>query len=145
MNNYDDIINLPYYKSNSRLQMDMQNRAAQFAPFSALTGYEEKIRETARFTKNKIELDDCRKEHLNNLIQCICKNIKEQCQCQKATITYFVPDQKKCGGEYKTIPVYIKRVDETNKLLILDGKGKILISNIIDIQYENALIFSLQQ
>ena len=134
MNNYNDIINLPHYKSKTRQPMNNKNRAAQFAPFSALTGYDEKIREIARITNKKIILDDNRKNYLNNQIQYINQKLKEKKDFPKVTLTYFVSDKRKEGGEYKTISTYIKRIDEIYKLIILDSNKKILIDDVIDLQ-----------
>ena len=92
MNNYDDIINMPHHVSKTRKPMSLQNRSAQFAPFSALTTYDEAIREVARETSKKIELDDGIKLMLNDKLSFIKTNIKLR---PKVTITYFVKDKKK--------------------------------------------------
>ena len=116
MNKYKDIINLPHHVSKNHQRMSLNNRSAQFAPFSALTGYSEKIKETARITDKKIELDEGLKTVINNRLQIIKENIKSVPQ---VTITYFIKDQRKSGGSYKTIITNIKKIDEVNKIFIL--------------------------
>ena len=108
MNNYDDIINMPHHVSKIRKPMSLQNRSAQFAPFSALTGYDEKIREVARETSKKIELDDGIKLMLNEKLCLIRNDIKLR---PRVTITYFARDSKKKGGHYKTITSNVKIVE----------------------------------
>ncbi len=130
MNKYKDIINLPHHVSKNHPRMSLNNRSAQFAPFSALTGYSEKIKETARITDKKIELDEGLKTVINNRLQIIKENIKSVPQ---VTITYFIKDQRKSGGSYKTIITNIKKIDEVNKIFILTNNEKIQIDDIINI------------
>ena len=132
MSNYDDIINMPHYVSKIRKPMSLQNRSAQFAPFSALTGYDEKIREVARETSKKIELDDGIKLMLNEKLCLIKNDIKLR---PKVTITYFVRDNRKeHRGRYKTITLNAKVVDEVYKRIILIDNTIISFDNIIDIK-----------
>ena len=131
MNNYDDIINMPHHISKTRKPMSLQNRSAQFAPFSALTTYDEKVREVARETSKKIELDDGIKLMLNDKLSFIKTNIKLR---PKVTITYFVKDEKKSGGHYKTITSNVKIVDEVYKRIVLIDNTIISFDNIIDIK-----------
>ncbi len=131
MNNYDDIINMPHHVSKTRKPMSLQNRSAQFAPFSALTTYDEKVREVARETSKKIELDDGIKLMLNDKLSFIKTNIKLR---PKVTITYFVKDEKKSGGHYKTITSNVKIVDEVYKRIVLIDNTIISFDNIIDIK-----------
>ena len=130
MNKYKDIINLPHHVSKNHPRMSLNNRSAQFAPFSALTGYSEKIKETARITDKKIELDEGLKTVINNRLQIIKENIKSVPQ---VTITYFIKDQRKSGGSYKTIITNIKKIDEVNKIFVLTNNEKIQIDDIINI------------
>ena len=130
MNKYKDIINLPHHVSKNHPRMSLNNRSAQFAPFSALTGYSEKIKETARITDKKIELDEGLKTVISNRLQIIKENIKSVPQ---VTITYFIKDQRKSGGSYKTIITNIKKIDEVNKIFILTNNEKIQIDDIINI------------
>lgn len=132
MNKYKDIINLPHHVSKTRKPMSLYNRAAQFAPFAALTGYNDAIKETARLTEQKIELSDELKNMLNQKIKLIIENIKLQ---PEVVITYFVHDNKKSGGVYKTISGNVKRIDEVEKCIIFTNKLKIFFSDIISISY----------
>ena len=132
MNNYDDIINMPHHVSKTRKPMSLQNRSAQFAPFSALTTYDEKVREVARETSKKIELDDGIKLMLNEKLCLIKNDIKLR---PKVTITYFVRDNKKENrGRYKTITGNAKIVDEVYKRIILIDNTIISFDNVIDIK-----------
>ena len=131
MSKYDDIINMPHYVSKIRKPMSIENRSAQFAPFSALTGYDEKIKEVARETSKKIELDECIKLILNEKLCLIKNDIKLR---PKVTITYFVRDNKKKGGHYKTITSNVKIVDEVYKRIVLIDNIIISFDNIIDIK-----------
>ena len=107
MNKYEDIINISRPISKHP-PMSLNNRSAQFAPFSALTGYSEKIKEVARITNPKIELSDEEKLKINDKINWVKENIKEN---PKITITYFVQDKKKSGGQYKTRKCEIGKSD----------------------------------
>lgn len=130
MDDYSDIINLSRPVSK-RPRMSLEQRSAQFAPFAALTGYEGQVKETARLTNKKIEINEELKEILNKKIQLIQKKIKEQPQIE---ITYFIPDSKKDGGKYEIICNTIQKIDMyTNEFVMLDGT-KINIDDIIDIQ-----------
>ena len=132
MNNYDDIINMPHHVSKTRKPMSLQNRSAQFAPFSALTTYDDKIREVARETSKKIELDDGIKLMLNEKLCLIKNDIKLR---PKVTITYFVRDNRKENrGRYKTITGNAKIVDEVYKRIVLIDNTIIFFDNIIDIK-----------
>lgn len=130
MNKYKDIINLPHHVSKTRKPMSLYNRAAQFAPFAALTGYDDAIKETARLTEEKIELSDELKNMLNQKIKLIIENIKLQ---PEVAITYYVPDNKKSGGVYKTISGNVKRIDEVEKCIIFTNKLKIKVSDLLNI------------
>lgn len=130
MNKYKDIINLPHHVSKTRKPMSLYNRAAQFAPFAALTGYDDAIKETARLTEERIELSDELKNMLNQKIKLIIENIKLQ---PEVAITYYVPDNKKSGGVYKTISGNVKRIDEVEKCIIFTNKLKIKVSDLLNI------------
>jgi len=130
MNNYEDIINLPHHVSSKRPQMSKEQRASQFAPFSALTGYEDAIKETARLTNRKIEVDDGLREVLNNKLNIIEENIKYK---PEVSITYFIQDKKKDGGEYSTINGIVRRIDAVNNLIIMEDKSKIDMKDVLNI------------
>lgn len=131
MKNYDDIINLPHHVSKNHSQMSRYNRAAQFAPFSALTGYEESINEAGRYVTNKIELDDSNKEEINFKLNILNNLINQRNQ---VTFIFFLKDKLKDGGCYKTIKGILKKYDEINKLIILEDKTKIYIDDIFSIK-----------
>ena len=100
MGKYDTIINLPYNGVKNHTKMTLEERSAQFAPFAALTGYDGQIKEKARITNERIEIDEDIKALLDTKIQIIKENISND---SKVEITYFVPDNKKNGGEYVSI------------------------------------------
>lgn len=133
MNKYNDIINLPHHVSNTRKPMTLHNRAAQFAPFAALKGYDSAIKEEARITSKKIELDEELKTIINENIKLINNNIKEK---PKVMITYFIPDNKKTGGSYETIICNVKKIDNVNKFIVLTDNKKIDFDNLLNIVFE---------
>ena len=128
---YDDIINLPHHVSKTRPQMSMLDRAAQFSPFAALTGYDAAIKETGRLTDEKIELDEDTKAALDMKQAYLIEMIDEQ---PEITIIYFLPDARKVGGAYVTVTGNLKRFDEYERLLILTNGKKIPMDDIADIE-----------
>lgn len=119
MGNYDDIIDLPHHVSETHPPMSRADRAAQFSPFAALTGYDAAVRETARVTERRIELDEGVKAELNARLNCILEHLPEHPQ---VSITYFVPDEKKSGGAYCTVTGAVRKLDSFAKTLTLvDG------------------------
>lgn len=133
MNNYDDIINLEHHVSKTRTPMSIEARSAQFAPFSALTGYSEAIKEKARLTDKKIELDEDSKTILDSKFQILENNINIT---PEVTITYFVKDKNKSGGSYNTITGILKKIDIYNGLILLYDKTKISLNDIYNIESE---------
>ena len=131
MKEYDDIINLPHHVSKNHPPMPMMNRAAQFAPFAALTGYDAVIRETGRLTDGFIELDEDKTEQLNRRIAELLEEIDEQ---PMVTVTFFKPDERKAGGSYSTVSGQLKKVDEFNQVLVMEDDTAISFSSIFDIQ-----------
>lgn len=130
---YDDIINLPRHVSKTRPQMPIIDRAAQFAPFAALTGHGAAIKETARLTEKRIELDQYMKEALNDKLQIIADQLKDH---PKVTITYFKPDETKDGGAYVTASGRVKKIDTYEGLLVMTDGREIPIEEIIKIELE---------
>ena len=128
---YEDILNLPHHVSKTRPQMSMLDRAAQFSPFAALTGYYDAIKETGRLTDEKIEMDEDRKAALDMKQAYLIEMIDEQ---PEISITYFLPDAKKSGGAYVTVTGNLKRFDEYERLLILTDGKKIPMDDIADIE-----------
>ena len=125
---YDDIINLSHHVSSRHPQMPMMNRAAQFSPFAALTGYDDAVRETARLTDEKIELDEYEKEELDRKIQWIGSHLDEHIP---VSITYFQPDDKKAGGAYEEIVDTIRKINVYKHEILLTKGTKIPIMNIL--------------
>lgn len=119
MGKYDDIIHLPHHVSAKHPQMPALDRAAQFSPFAALTGYETAIAETARLVDRRIELDENRKEELDEKLQ----TAKEQLALEpEIAVTYFVPDAKKDGGAYVQTIGIIKKLDDIgHRIIMKDG------------------------
>lgn len=117
MDNYDDIINLPHHVSSTQPHMAVADRAAQFAPFAALTGHDAAIRETARLTDEKLMLD----ENTKALIDEKLRYLLEQEETE-AIFTYFVPDKTKSGGAYISHAGILKKVDTIeNTITFTDG------------------------
>lgn len=131
MGNYDDIINLPHHVSATRPHMPMLDRAAQFQPFRALTGYEDAVRETARLTDQRVELTDEEKARLDTILQTLADSISSRPQ---VILTYFQPDKKKAGGAYVAATGQLKKIDDIEGVLILVGGERIMIEDILDIQ-----------
>ena len=131
-NRYDDIINLPHHVSQNHPQMSLHDRAAQFSPFAALTGHGAAIEETARLTDERIELDESRKEALNEKLMFIADSGYD---ASEATIIFFVPDSRKFGGEYVSVTGKVKKIDAyKHDVVMTDGKI-IPIANIYDILF----------
>jgi len=131
MSNYDDIINLPHHVSKKRPQMSMMDRAAQFAPFKALTGYDETIKETSRFTDSEVLMDNEALNILNRKLQMVLGRIDEE---PEISITYFKEDGKKRGGAYVNETGVIKKIDNLNRGIILTNGKEIALDNILDIE-----------
>lgn len=130
VNRYDDIINLPHHVSTKHPHMSLYDRAAQFSPFAALTGHDEAIHETARLTDKKLELNEDAKTRLNEKLQIIFENNRAE---TKVTITYFVPDERKNGGEYISYTGNIKKIDEYKRAIVMMDKSIIPIEQIMEI------------
>lgn len=128
---YDDIINLPHHVSKTRPQMSEIERAAQFSPFAALTGYDAAIQETGRLTDERIDFGEETKVMLDMKQQYLNDIIADQ---PEITITYFVPDEKKAGGAYVTVTGNLKRIDEYERHLLLTSGEKIPMDEIADIE-----------
>ena len=130
---YDDIIGLPHHVSATRPRMSMIDRAAQFSPFQALTGYGAAIQETGRLTGRKIELSEDERIVLDMKQQILLDNIRE---CPDVSITYFIPDERKAGGSYVTVTGNVKKIDDYQRLLILTDRAQIPLDEIVDIESE---------
>ncbi len=133
MGKYDDIINLPHHTSPKRLRMSMLDRAAQFSPFAALTGYDSAIKETARLTEERIELDENEQEALDVQLQIIREHLKEK---PEITVTYFQQDVRKAGGAYLSLTGNVKQIDDYEKCIVMMDKQKIPVENVISVDGE---------
>ena len=129
-NSYEDIIHLPHHVSTVHPHMPVSDRAAQFAPFAALTGYGDVIKETARQTDAKPELSEDEKEILDYKILLACGLPGEK---PGVVITYFVPDEKKSGGAYHTAGGRIRRINSDAGQLVLEDGMQIPLDCIVDI------------
>ena len=130
---YDDIIDLPHHVSATRPRMSMIDRAAQFSPFAALTGYDAAIKETGRLTDERIELSEESRIVLDRKQQLLLDNLADR---PEVSVTYFVPDERKSGGAYVTVTGQVKKVDEFERLLILTDGTKIPLDEILDMEGE---------
>lgn len=135
MNNheYDDIIDLPHHVSATRPRMSMIDRAAQFSPFAALTGYDAAIKETGRLTDERIELSEESRATLDRKQQLLMDNLADR---PEVSLTYFVPDERKSGGAYVTVTGIVKKVDDYQRLLLLTDGTKIPLDDILDLESE---------
>ncbi len=131
MGKYDDIIDLPHHVSPTRPHMPMPDRAAQFMPFRALTGYEDTVRETARLTEERPALTEEEKAVIDGELQLLAEALAD---CPGVTLTYFRPDRKKAGGAYVTLTGRLKKIDDHGGALVLAGGERILLKDILDIQ-----------
>ena len=117
---YDDMLSLPYPFKSDRPRMSRVNRAAQFSPFAALTGYDDAVRETARLTETRPELDDEQKAAINEVLSELARRAPER---PEAEIVFFQPDERKAGGRYATKRGHVRRIDEVNReIFFADGE-----------------------
>lgn len=128
---YEDIINMPRPVSQKHAPMTLYNRAAQFAPFSALTGLDDEMAETARLTDTDTELTE---DFISELNQTICRAMEEE---RPVTVTFFVPDHKKSGGSYRTATASIKKADPIEGTLLLCSGICIPLCNIKELNLNN--------
>ena len=135
---YEDIVNLPRPISKKHPQPTMMDRAARFAPFAAITDYEEMVLEEARETEERITLDESALTLLNRKLNALIKNPD---QTAEISVTYFEPDKKKSGGTYVTVTGTVKHIDPYKKLLILSDGRKIPIEDIF--RLKSALFYAL--
>lgn len=126
---YDEIMGLPHHVSKTRPQMPMSDRAAQFAPFAALTGYDSAIKETGRLTNERIELDEDALTALNVKYQFLMGALDEEPEIK---ITYFKPDERKAGGEYVSAIGAVKKVDDFERLITMQDGTRIPMDDVYD-------------
>ncbi len=133
---YGDIIHLPHHVSSVHPHMPVSDRAAQFAPFAALTGYGDVIKETARQTDEGPDLSEDEKQELNYKIQLACALPGEK---PEIVLTYFVQDEKKSGGAYHTARGKIRRIDPDAGQIILEDGLRIRLDCVVDIEFTGQL------
>ncbi len=131
MHRYDDMIHLPHHQSGTRPHMSLHDRAAQFSPFAALTGYDAAVEEAARLTEQKLELSEEEKAAIGAKLTEIKEHIKER---PEVTVTYFVPDERKAGGTYVTVTGTVRRIDEFERVVVMQDQSRVGIDDIIVLQ-----------
>ena len=131
MGNYDDIISLPHHESAKHPKMPALDRAAQFMPFAALTGHNAAVMETERLTDSRMELDEMKKEELNEHLQFIKEQLLQKPQI---SITYFLPDTQKNGGAYLTITGTVRKIEQTRHQFIMENGTVIPMDDIYEIE-----------
>ena len=128
---YDDIINLPHHVSATRPQMSMVNRAAQFSPFAALTGYDAVIKETGRLTDHRIELSEDSRANLDRKQQLLLDSLADH---PEVSVTYFIPDERKAGGAYVTVTGIVKKLDDFQRIMVLTDGTVIPLDEILKLE-----------
>ena len=129
---YFDIINLPHHVSHNHPQMPMEARAAQFAPFAALTGYDAVIHETARLTDKQVELEEYDNDRLNRIFSELMDSLEKH---PMVTVSYFKPDEHKAGGAYMTVSGKLKKIDTYEQIMKMEDGTVIPIGSIMDLQF----------
>lgn len=130
---YDDIIGLPHHQSPTRKKMAMIDRAAQFSPFAALTGYDAAIREEARLTDTQTDLGDSALAELNEKMRVLAEQAQER---PAVTATRFLPDSRKTGGRYETVTGRVKKIRSWERELLLDDGTVIPLDAILTLEGE---------
>ena len=133
MKDYSKIISLPHHQSATRKRMSNYDRAAQFAPFAALTGHDEAIKETARLTDDYMEMGEDRLGELSAKIQLLIDKLSEQ---PEITVVYFIPEVRKSGGSYAEKTGIVRIIDEYERTLVFYDGDKILIDRVADFKGE---------
>ena len=130
---YNEIMGLPHHVSKTRPQMPMSDRAAQFAPFAALTGYDAAIKETGRLTDERIELDVEALSALDMKYQLLMEALDEEPEVE---ITYFKPDERKAGGAYVTATGAVKKIDDFERRITMRDGTRIPMDDVLSIDGE---------
>ncbi len=131
-NRYDEIMELPHHVSKTRPQMPLSDRAAQFAPFAALTGYDSAIKETGRLTDERIELDEEALAALDRKYQLLMDALDD---APEVTIIYFQPDERKAGGQYVSATGTVKKVDTFGRRILLQDGTRIPLDSVYDLRF----------
>ena len=136
---YADIIDLPHHQSDRRRHMSLHDRAAQFAPFAALVGYDEMVAEEARLTDLQVSPGESDLDRLNRIFRCLSAQLSAG-QRPEISVLIFIPDSRKSGGRYETVTGLVKRLDPVEKKLVLSGNGappeefRLGLDRILDIE-----------
>ena len=135
MHKYDDIIELPRHVSTRHPRMSVADRAAQFSPFAALTGYEEIVREAARRTEEKAILTPDEEELINETLLLLQEGMA-QGRRMSVSVTYFIADTKKEGGVYRRVTGGLKKIDRVHKEIILEDGCQIPLEDIVELEQD---------
>ena len=127
---YDDIIRLPHHVSKNRPQMSMHDRAAQFAPFAALTGYEDVVDEVGRLTESRFELDEQEIAELNRRLVEIASRLKDR---PEVTVEYFVPDDRKAGGAFVSVTGRVRHISVPERTLVMEDGTEIPLDEVVSL------------
>jgi len=130
---YDDIINLQHHVSSNREHMSILDRAAQFSPFAAVVGYDGAIKETARLTDHRIELDEAEKTILDEKLRIVQEQLSKQ---QQIEFVFFRPDEMKAGGSYICVTGTVKKIEGYERTVVMQDGTRIPIEEIVDITGE---------
>lgn len=132
---YEDILHLPHPVSKRRASMSLQDRAAQFSPFAALTGYDAVIAESGRLTQSMAELAGAAVEELNEALRQLAEVIHTQ---PEVNVTYFAPDSRKAGGNYRTLTGKVRRIDTVEGILEFTDRSRIPLLQVIALSQGSA-------
>ena len=130
---YNEIMGLPHHVSKTRPQMPMSDRAAQFTPFAALTGYDAAIKETGRLTDERIELDEEALTALDMKYQLLMDALDDE---PEVTITYFQPDERKAGGKFVSAVGAVKKIDDFERRITMRDGTRIPMDDVLSIDGE---------
>ncbi len=131
--NYDDLLNLPHPTSKKHPRMSRLDRAAQFSPFAALTGYDDAVKETARLTDRRVELGEDELAALDERLRLV---LTWEGDPPLVSVTWFQPDRRKEGGSYVTTQGRIRKMDALNRILVMEDGGKIPVDDIVELDSE---------
>ena len=128
---YDDILHLARPQSKKNRPMPMEDRAAQFLPFAALTGYDDAVSETARLTEARVELDPQEAERLGARLAVLVKRQQEQ---PELSLLYYVPDARKAGGAYVTVSGWLRKITDFPRCIYLTDGSEVPIEDIVAVE-----------
>ena len=128
---YGDILGLPHFEPKRHMRMSLYKRAAQFAPFAALTGYGDAVKEAARYTEKGIELSEDEADQMDKKLMLLLSRNSEK---PEITFYYFKPDERKTGGSFCSLTGKIKNIDFMNREICLEDGQRILLENILDME-----------